>query len=655
MTTQVRFGLSVSGLLKNSDDDFLGSILWRSSETTTCGNADSDFSLRTIGMCWKQQCLDRPVPKLISGVARFSTLDDAVAAADVNSVLAVLARVRSETSPTRRPPKESLKKQAKEAARLSRETTELLRLWLSNRASEAEECSLALLACCELLSLYGSQFPAEVIGGLWRVTLAGALAQSESFVKAAGIEDWDEYVSAEGADGATWLKAGLLPFICGLLFDDVKGAPRLFRTGRTSLNDQLLQVTDEGGVPTGDVYAAMPRFLSLWIDGLLVARLFEGTLWKKPAAKRFEKMLPRLAAAVRDGGVLTCATNGESAADILRIAAELQGTLPEADWVKSLELAGNADLERPQSPATKKTIPTKAKSGKSKKKVAKAAIPSWQSDDTDAACLRTSWAPDASLATVRFDGEPVQLELVVDGVPVFSGAWNLELAEGGQILELEDEWECICWSSDSDGDFLELQLEFEGGPMINRYIFLSRTQQFAIISDIVSGSNAERIDLGSLLPLADGVTLKTDGTCREQILTAGENQVRVFPLALPQDPGVGTAGSVGLAHQDDTPCLAISQASESGTMFSPIVLDWSPERRSLPAEWRQLTVTRASEIDSTGAASMRIQVGKLHLVLYRSLCESDRYRTFLGYQSESETVIGKFTKSGVIQEILIVE
>ena len=165
----------------------------------------------------------------------------------------------------------------------------------------------------------------------------------------------------------------------------------------------------------------------------------------------------------------------------------------------------------------------------------------------------------------------------------------------------------------------------------------------------------ERIDLGSLLPLADGVTLNSDGTCREQTLTAGDTEVRVFPLALPQDPGVGTAGSVGLAHQDDTPCLAVSQASESGTMFSPIVLDWSPQRRSIPAEWRQLTVTHASAIDPSGAASMRIQVGKLHLVLYRSLCESDRYRTFLGYQAESETVIGKFTKSGVIQEILIVE
>ena len=90
-------------------------------------------------------------------------------------------------------------------------------------------------------------------------------------------------------------------------------------------------------------------------------------------------------------------------------------------------------------------------------------------------------------------------------------------------------------------------------------------------------------------------------------------------------------------------------------LFEPIVLDWASERQSAQAEWRKLTVTRATEIDSDGAGAFRLQVGKQHLVLYRSLGGTERYRTFLGYQAESETVIGKFTKSGVIQELVIVE
>jgi hypothetical protein len=332
----------------------------------------------------------------------------------------------------------------------------------------------------------------------------------------------------------------------------------------------------------------------------------------------------------------------------LNDAFTISGLLSGAAWLKTVPATS---INKETGSSTKK----RSKSQRPKKKIAKAAIPSWQSDDTDSACLRTSWAKDASLATIRFDSEPVRLELAIDGVPLLSGEWGLELAEGGELLELEAEWECICWNSDSDGDYLELQLEFEGGPMINRYVYLSRSDCFAIIADAISESTPGRVELATLLPLADGVTLKSAPGGREQLLTAGEKTVRVFPLGLPQDPGVGTAGKIGLEQDGESSCLAFSQTTESGTMFAPIVLDWGPKRQDVPAEWRQLTVTRANEIDPSGAAAFRLQVGKQHLVLYRSLGGTERYRTFLGYQAESETVIGKFTKSGVIQELLIVE
>lgn len=652
MTTQVRFGVPVSGLLQNADDDFLGAVKWRTSETAACGNSDTDFSLRTIGMCWKQQCLDRCLPKLKNGDIRFLSLDRFVEDADSASILTVLGRVRSETSPNRKPPKGNLRKQTKETLRLSRESTELLRLWLAGGSNEAEKSPVALLACCELLALYGGQFPAEVIGGLWRAALAGALTQSESFVEAAATEDWQDELSKCPSPSESWLKAGLLPLVCGLLFDDVKGAPKITRTGRSALNDQFLHVVDGDGTPVGEVFDALPDFLALWTDGLLVSRMFDESLWKASAAKRFDRMLRRLAAAVRSAEAVTGSPGGDSAVITLRIAAELSGSSDVSVWGSAIGLL-EAGSGRKQPAAETKSKSKKKKSGR--KKISKADIPSWQSDDAGAACLRTLWATDASIATVRIDSEPVKLELAVDGVPLLAGSWHLDLAEGGDALELEDEWDCICWNSDSDGDYLELQYEFEGGPLLNRYVYLSRKKQFAIISDIVSGAEPGRIDLASLLPLADGVSLENSPGGREQVLKAGSKTVRVFPLTMPHDPGIGTAGKVGLDHHDGVPCLALSHATESGTMFAPIVLDWAPERQTAPAEWRKLTVTRAGEIDPVGGASFRIQVGKLHLVLYRSLAGQERYRTFLGYQAESETVIGKFTKSGLIQELLIVE
>ena len=636
MTTQVRFGLPVSGLLNNSSVDFLSSVEWRQTDFAACGSKDSDFNLRTIGICWKQQCLNRTSLKSHSEKQRFSTLDAAVEGAGTGSIFAVLARVRAETTPTKRRPKGDLKKQVKLTSRLSREATELLRLWLAHGSTEAEGTPTALLACCELLALYGSQFPAEVIGGLWRVTLAAALAQSESFIEAAETEDWQELLDDSLETRDTWLKAGLLSLVCGALFDDVKGAPRLLRAGRTVLGDQLQQVTDEDGVPVAEVYNSLSPFLSLWSDGLLIGELFGESLWKKSASKRFEKMLRRLSATVRADVSLMGCPHGEAAVLALNRAYVVSGFQTGAEKLKALKAVSGSGK-------------------KARKKISKAAVPSWQSDDTDAACLRSSWASDASVATVKFDDDSIQMELAVEGVPLLSGSWGLELLEGDEQLELEAEWECICWNSDSDGDYLELQLEFDGGPIINRYLYLSRSDSFAVIANMISGATPGRVELSSHLPLANGVTLASVEHDREQLLTAGGKKIRVFPLAMPQDPGVGTSGRIGRDQDGDQPCLTCSHATDSGMLFEPIVLDWASERQSAQAEWRKLTVTRATEIDSDGAGAYRLQVGKQHLVLYRSLGGTERYRTFLGYQAESETVIGKFTKSGVIQELVIVE
>lgn len=645
MTSQVRFGLPSGGLLNNSSDDFLGSVAWRQSEIATCAQADSDFSLRTIGMCWKQQCLSRDASKLPDHRPRFATLDPLLDSADDASVLTLLARVRRETTPVRRPPKGGLKKQAKSSSRLSREAAELLRLWLANSTSEAESSPTALLAACELLALYGSQFPAEVAGSLWRATLAAALAQSESFLEAAGTEDWQELLDDSPENRDSWMKAGLLPLVCGVLFDEVKGAPRLTRSGRTALNDQLLHVTDSDGAPVAEVHDALPQFLSLWSDGLLIAELFGDPLWKKSASQRFEKLLLRLSATVQSDDRLMCCSDGEDALAALNRAYAVSGVPTPLERLKALTSASGS----------RKVKGTKGKTKQAKKKISKETIPSWQCDETETACLRSSWQPRADVAVVRFDEEPVQLELSVGGTSLLSGDWGLQLAEDGVPLELEAEWECICWNADSDGDYLELQLEFEGGPQINRYLYLSRTDQFAIFADMISGSEPGRFDLATRLPLSSDVTLTACRGNREQLLTCGKKSVRVFPLDLPQDAGLGTSGSIGLNENDGDACLEFSQGTESGTMFSPIVLDWAPKRSAAPAEWRKLTVTRAGEIDPSGGRAFRLQVGKQHLVLYRSLGGQERYRTFLGYQAESETVIGKFTKSGVIQELLIVE
>ena len=76
MTTQVRFGVSGESLLNSGDDEFLAAVEWRGDGLKQLAEktGDSDLSLRTIGLCWKQQAADRAFPKL-SGPVEFSSLN----------------------------------------------------------------------------------------------------------------------------------------------------------------------------------------------------------------------------------------------------------------------------------------------------------------------------------------------------------------------------------------------------------------------------------------------------------------------------------------------------------------------------------------------------------------------------------------------------
>lgn len=624
MTAQLRFGSTVDGLLHSSDEEFLAAVHWRSSRPGMSRDLGDTPDLRTIGMCWKQQCPIVPASslKLPETALRFTSLDRWIERSAPDSLGQLLGVVRRRKS------------------RVSKSCVQQLEDWLTDHAHQIETDAESLLAACELLILHHDRLPAELLGRLWRTALAGAIGQGDSFERAAHTEDWQECLADDNRDGR-WLQGGLAPWTCGLLFDEVKGAPRLAKMARAVLSLQLLHSTDSDGAPAGDLLLNLPRVVRHWADALLVAELFDRPLWKGSAETRCGRFLSRVAATLRlDGGSAGAVEQESGLADLCLTLARLSGSDFRKRWARLID-----EL------ATSSTAAT-ARQGKSS---GRNGSPSWQSDDAETACLRTSWSTDASLVTLAHHDETVSMELVVDGTSILRGPWGIELAEDGDPVEFEALWECVCFHSDKDVDYCELQIEFEGGPTIDRYVMLSRKRQFAVLADVLVGSPAKRLDLVSLLPLADGVNLDACKGSREQRLKSGRQTVRVFPLALPCDAGAGTAGRIGLDDSNGQSCLAIGQASETGGLFSPVIFDWSKSRRNADVEWRQLTVTHAGEIDRTGAFAYRCLTGSQHLVLYRALESTSQYRTVLGYQPENETVVADFTTKGQFDPILLVE
>lgn len=638
---EVRFGGASVGLLTSSETEFIASVRWRNGQSAQPREGRERRDLKTIGLCWKQHLLERTVPDEVRAARGFYSLDAVIDAASENGFPALLKQVR-ESSPSGR------SKNRLSSRPLDTDLVERLQNWLSGAAAEVEVNPWTLLGCCELLILHGRRLPAGLIGSLWRIALAGALAQFPSPDEAAQPGDWKTLADDQQADRTSWLVTGLLPWACGLLFDDVKGAPRLARSARAVLNDQLLTVTSEQGIPVGSILESFQSVTAVWMDALRLAVLFERPLWQSDSDVRFARLMQHMAGMLRPDGSLSgdarCST--ESASRMFD-SLTLAGVTRSGRWRRTLAAIAAAAGRSKKS--SRESLPARVR------KVKKKEIPSWQSDDAEVACLRGTWAVDSSLVSLLYHRHPVQIDMNVDGVPLLRGAWDVELLDDGQPLPFDNGWSCVCWYSDEDVDYCELHFEFEGGPKLDRHVLLSRTKQFAVISDVLSGAAARRFDLISRLPLCEGISGRRAKNSRALRLKAGGTVVRAFPLMLPQDPGLGTAGRADVETIDGRQVLTLAQSTEAGAAFCPLVLDWSGERTRSDVEWRPLTVTDFGRIDTRRSSAYRIATGDLHLVLYRAFARPERYRTVLGYQTTHETLVAAFTKKGAFEEILLVE
>ena len=151
--------------------------------------------------------------------------------------------------------------------------------------------------------------------------------------------------------------------------------------------------------------------------------------------------------------------------------------------------------------------------------------------------------------------------------------------------------------------------------------------------------------------MVETVAVETDVPTRECLLKAGRTSARVFPIALPSERVMSTAGAFGPGDA----YLELKQVAIGG-LYAPLVIDWEPGRRQKGADWRTLTVTEQGRIlKSDAAAGHRLRLGDHQLFIYRSLTRSHDPRAILGHHTTHETVFGKFDSSGEVEPILLVE
>lgn len=505
--------------------------------------------------------------------------------------------------------------------------------WLRKRTESPVEgtpaAPIEMLALLEILRR-PEQLNDRSFWLLWRYALASAVELSRHL---------EEPEGSTATDDQRLLITGELPWELGLMFAPVQGARRLRDAGAHVLRKELVARTDTDGTP----HAELLRRLPLWIASLVRATDWSNAvgipLWDRRTADLLRKVIESAIVLCRPDGRLAL-SNGVASdpPSVLTAALELvgeRGASPAMDsWRERRSALTNGS--RNGAPTSARKVP----------------LPGQQSDWAKVACLRNDWSATADALVIAHDQQLPRLELTALGRPLLSGTWELDVQVAGEPIVLDGEWDSVCWNSDEDADYLELQMTFGRRLRIERQILLSRKEHFLLLADTISGTAGGRIDYRSRVPMAEGVIPATDRGTRECRLSATKTAARVFPLALPDDRVQSTPGS----FEPRSGGVELRQAAEGTGLYAPLFIDWHPKRRSALAEWRTLTVAEEARIlPRDTAAGFRLRLGAWQWLIYRSLQKGRQARTVLGHHTPHETVVARFTRTGEVEPILLVE
>ena len=263
--------------------------------------------------------------------------------------------------------------------------------------------------------------------------------------------------------------------------------------------------------------------------------------------------------------------------------------------------------------------------------------------------LATGWRDKAPRIVVAHPSDTMRIELHAGRDLLLSGDWSIDAKINGEPVRSTDDWECQCWHTDEDGDYLEVALPLVGGGRLERQFFLSRKDGVGFIAETLFSAipDGARLEITARIPLAAGVALRPEKETREALLFAGDEPVAgLVPLDLAEwrdDPRGGELLTTGEA-------LMLTRQRQGRNAASFLWLDFSPSRFAKQRTWRQLTVAESlKNISPDVAIGYRVQAAKQQWFIYRSL-EKLGNRTLMGQNLSCEMVVGKYKAPDAIVE-----
>ncbi len=277
--------------------------------------------------------------------------------------------------------------------------------------------------------------------------------------------------------------------------------------------------------------------------------------------------------------------------------------------------------------------------------------------DEMVAVLRRTADADSEQLTVRYGDADVRLELKGPLGTVLDGVWHGAASCQKKPLVAEDNWDEICWHSDRDVDYLEIQQTLAGGWSRQRQFLLARSHRFLFLAEAVLGPPAAylgkpRIDYSCSWQLGGGTIYHGAAESYEGLIRRGKKTVAlVVPPGLPEWRADHFPGKLEGAEDR----LTLSTAVEGANLYAPLFIDLEPTRFKQLVTWRRLTVGENLEIVSKDVAvGYRVQVGTAQWLFYRAL-KAKGNRTVMGYNTSHEFGCQRFLPDGTIGSVVEIE
>jgi hypothetical protein len=268
--------------------------------------------------------------------------------------------------------------------------------------------------------------------------------------------------------------------------------------------------------------------------------------------------------------------------------------------------------------------------------------------------LRPYWPKNNARLAVDYSSPRMRIELDMKAGVVLSGQWECRVEIDGKLLEPAGGWEELCWNSDDEGDYLELEIALAKDVRLQRQILFPRDDDFLYLCDVVLGKEVKPIDYRGVLPLAPGAAFVGAEETREgvlQIEATGKPVGQVLPLALPEWRAERRVGELTASVN----ALELRQRATQHSLACPLFIDLDPRRMKKERTWRQLTVAGHLEIQPAEVAvGYRVQCGREQWLFYRSLAEPAN-RSVLGQNLISEFLAARFDTNGDVEELIEIE